>query len=62
MTRQILELCYEAEQQPDVRVSNQWWEREGVNLAETQQATAAAADMEEAEEATGEGHMDEVRG
>ena len=41
---------------------NQWWEREGINLAGTRQEAAKAAEIEETDEATGEGHMDEVIG
>ena len=56
-TRPILDLCEEAERRPGAGVSKRWWEQVGINLA-----GARAAEMVEADGATGEGRMAEVGG
>ena len=48
--RLIMKLCREAERWPGPRVSNRWWEQEGINLAEAQ-TEAMEADTEEGWEA-----------
>ena len=60
--RPILQLCQEAEQRPGAKVLNQWWEREGINLDGKRQAAETSVEIEEADEATGEGQMNEVIG
>ena len=41
---------------------NQWWQREGIDLAGKRQAAETSVEIEEVDEATGEGQMNEVIG
>ena len=49
-TRPIMDLCLEVEQIPGQRVSNWWWEKDGVDVEGTQAAYWEAEQTEEEEE------------
>ena len=57
-TRQIMELCEEAEQWPVARVPKRWWEQDGINLSGPQAAATTSACMEETE-GTARGETDD---
>ena len=50
-TRPIMNLCMEADQMPGSRVSNKWWENDGLDL-EGMQTADHEADRTEGEEDT----------